>query len=100
MFNVDINFDDISQFGADFAVSDLSQDGYAPGELTSLGIGDDGVITARYSNGQSQAAGQIALVNFRNVQGLSPTGCGQLGGHRRLGPTRCRCAGRGQVRIA
>jgi flagellar hook protein FlgE len=30
------------------------------------------VITAKYSNGQSQAAGQIALVNFRNVQGLSP----------------------------
>ena len=76
VFQVDINFDDISQFGADFAVSNLSQDGYRPGELTSLGIGDDGVITARYSNGQSQAAGQIALVNFRNVQGLSPTGDG------------------------
>ncbi len=76
VFQVDINFDDITQFGADFAVSNLSQDGYRPGELTSLGIGDDGVITARYSNGQSQAAGQIALVNFRNVQGLSPTGDG------------------------
>ncbi|HEY9094982.1 MAG TPA: flagellar hook-basal body complex protein, partial [Hydrogenophaga sp.] len=76
VFNVDINFDDITQFGADFAVSNLSQDGYRPGELTSLGIGEDGVIVARYSNGQSQAAGQIALVNFRNVQGLSPTGDG------------------------
>ncbi|QCB46795.1 flagellar hook protein FlgE [Hydrogenophaga sp. PAMC20947] len=76
VFNVDISFDDITQFGADFAVSNLSQDGYRPGELTSLGIGDNGVITARYSNGQSQAAGQIALVNFRNAQGLSPTGGG------------------------
>ena len=76
VFNVDINFDDVTQFGTDFAVSNLSQDGYRPGELTSLGIGEDGVIVARYSNGQSQAAGQIALVNFRNVQGLSPTGDG------------------------
>ena len=76
VFDVDINFDDITQFGTDFAVSNLSQDGYRPGELTSIGIGDDGVITARYSNGQSQAAGQIALVNFRNVQGLSPAGEG------------------------
>ena len=76
VFNVDINFDNITQFGTDFAVSNLSQDGYRPGELTSLGIGEDGVIVARYSNGQSQAAGQIALVNFRNVQGLSPTGDG------------------------
>ena len=76
VFNVDVDFADATQFGADFAVSDLSQDGYAPGELTSLGIGADGVITARYSNGQSEAAGQIALVNFRNAQGLSPTGSG------------------------
>jgi flagellar hook protein FlgE len=76
VFNVDINFDEVTQFGTDFAVSNLSQDGYRPGELTSLGIGEDGVIVARYSNGQSQAAGQIALVNFRNVQGLSPTGDG------------------------
>ena len=79
VFNVDVDFADATQFGADFAVSDLSQDGYAPGELTSLGIGADGVITARYSNGQSEAAGQIALVNFRNAQGLSPTGSGAPG---------------------
>jgi flagellar hook protein FlgE len=76
VFNVDVNFGDATQFGADFAVSNLTQDGYRPGELTSLGISDAGVITARYSNGQSQAAGQIALVNFRNAQGLSPTGGG------------------------
>ena len=76
VFNVDVDLADITQFGTDFAVSNLSQDGYRPGELTSIGIGDDGVITARYSNGQSQAAGQIALVNFRNVQGLSPAGEG------------------------
>ena len=34
----------------------------------------DGAITATYSNGKTQTAGQIALVNFRNVQGLSPIG--------------------------
>ena len=66
----------VTQFGSAFAVSNLTQNGYAPGELTSLKIGKDGVITASYSNGQSQAAGQIALADFRNVQGLSPTGGG------------------------
>jgi flagellar hook protein FlgE len=71
-FPVTLDFGQATQFGADFAVTNLSQDGYRPGELTSLGISEAGVITARYSNGQSQAAGQIALVNFRNVQGLSP----------------------------
>ena len=64
----------VTQFGAGFAVSNLTQDGYAPGELTGLSIGEGGVITARYSNGQTQAAGQVTLADFRNVQGLSPLG--------------------------
>ena len=72
VFNVEVEFDNATQFGAKFAVNNLTQDGYRPGELTSLGISEAGVITARYSNGQSQAAGQISLVNFRNVQGLAP----------------------------
>ena len=64
----------VTQFGSSFAVSNLTQDGYAPGELTGLSIGESGVITTRYSNGQTQSAGQIMLVDFRNVQGLSPLG--------------------------
>lgn len=76
VFNVDLNFGRATQFGTSFAVSDLTQDGYRPGQLTSLGISEQGVIMARYSNGQSIAAGQVALVNFRNVQGLSPVGGG------------------------
>lgn len=76
VFNVELDFTGATQFGTNFAVSDLTQDGYRPGELTSLGISEAGVIMARYSNGQSIAAGQIALVNFRNVQGLAPIGDG------------------------
>ena len=75
-FMIDLDFGDTTQFGVDFAVNNLTQDGYRPGELTSLNISDDGVIMAKYSNGQPQAAGQIALVNFRNVQGLQPNGGG------------------------
>jgi len=59
-----------SQYATAFAVSDLTQDGFAPGDFVALKIADDGTITARYSNGQIQAAGQIALADFRNVQGL------------------------------
>jgi flagellar hook protein FlgE len=66
----------VTQQGIAFAVSDLRQDGYTAGELTGINIEDNGVITARYSNGQSQAAGQIALAEFRNVQGLQPEGGG------------------------
>ena len=75
-FPVDLSFGNATQFGIDFAVTNLTQDGYRPGELTSLKIDEGGVITASYSNGQTRAAGQIALVNLRNVQGLQPTGNG------------------------
>ena len=71
---LDIVLEGVTQYGTPFAVANLSQDGYTAGELTGLNIGDDGVITARYSNGQTQAAGQLALADFRNIQGLSPLG--------------------------
>ena len=62
----------VTQYGSAFTVSNLTQDGYAPGELVGLNIGQDGKITARYSNGQTQTNGQLALADFRNAQGLTP----------------------------
>lgn len=76
-FAVSVDISKVTQYGAGFAVSNLTQNGYPPGELVGLKIGENGIITARYSNGETQSAGQLALADFRNVQGLSPTG----GGH-------------------
>ena len=64
----------VTQFGSAFSVSNLTQDGYAPGELTGLSINEGGAITARYSNGQTQSNGKLTLADFRNVQGLAPLG--------------------------
>ncbi len=63
-----------TQFGASYGVTDLRQDGYSAGSLSSVAIEPNGVITARYSNGQSKPAGQIEIANFRNPQGLQPLG--------------------------
>lgn len=60
--------------GSSFAVTNLTQDGYAPGQLTGIQVADNGTILARYSNGQSKPAGQVELANFRNPQGLQPSG--------------------------
>ncbi len=67
----------VTQFGSSFNVSNLTQDGYTSGELTGVTISPSGTITTRYSNGQTQARGQIALAGFRNEQGLSPVGGGE-----------------------
>ena len=63
-----------TQFGASFAISDLRQDGFSAGQLTSVAVEKNGEITARYSNGETRPAGQVMLANFRNPQGLSPAG--------------------------
>jgi len=70
VFTPSLDLTKTSQFATAFAVSDLTQDGYAPGDFVALRINDSGIVTATYSNGQSQAAGQVALADFRNVQGL------------------------------
>jgi len=63
-----------TQYGAQFGVTDLQQDGYSAGQLIGAQIDANGVISARYSNGETRPAGQLELATFRNVQGLQPMG--------------------------
>ena len=74
--NIELTFDfsEITQYGADFSVFSLTQDGYTTGRLSGLDISDTGVVFARYTNGQAQALGQVALSNFANPQGLRQLG--------------------------
>jgi flagellar hook protein FlgE len=69
-----LNVSGATQYGSAFGVTDLSQDGYAAGQLIGVQIEGNGIITARYSNGQSKPAGQLEIANFRNPQGLQPMG--------------------------
>ena len=73
-FPVDIDMSGATQFGSKFAVADLSQDGYASGDLTSINISNDGMVMASYSNGVTRSEAQLALANFRNPQGLLAVG--------------------------
>src|SRR6187401_1396111 len=63
-----------TQYGSGFGVTDLQQDGYSAGQLIGAQIDANGVISARYSNGETRPAGQLELATFRNVQGLQPMG--------------------------
>jgi len=64
----------LTQFSTPFEVSALSQDGQTVGRLTGISIGNDGLIEAKYSNGDSQAISKVALVRFPNDQGLTQVG--------------------------
>jgi flagellar hook protein FlgE len=63
-----------TQFGSAFSVNMLSQDGYTTGRMSGVNIAADGIVYARYSNGQSQPLGQVVLTNFTNPQGMRPIG--------------------------
>lgn len=63
-----------TQYGGNFGVNSLNQDGYASGRLSGFTTSTDGVILGRYTNGQSRPLGQIVLANFTSPQGLQPLG--------------------------
>ena len=72
--NVALDVSGATQYGADFGVTNMSQDGYTAGQLTGVQFQANGIITASYSNGQTKPAGQLEIANFRNPQGLQPMG--------------------------
>ncbi|RUR41407.1 flagellar hook protein FlgE [Vreelandella populi] len=72
--DIAISFDGSTQFANASTVNNTVQNGYTSGSLVGVTIQDDGTIMRNYSNEQSRAAGQIALVSFRNPEGLNPVG--------------------------
>jgi flagellar hook protein FlgE len=73
-FDIDINLSGTTQYGNNFSVASLVQDGYTTGRLSGIDIGETGVVQARYTNGQSRTLAQVVLANFSNPQGLQQLG--------------------------
>ena len=71
---LDMNMADLTQYGSDYAVFSLSQDGFATGRLSGLSVSEEGVISARFTNGQSNPLGKIALATFPNTGDLRQLG--------------------------
>lgn len=72
--NLTLNLTGTTMFGNTNSVNSLTQDGYTSGRLSGIDVSGTGVVSARYTNGQSQALGQVALADFANPQGLQPVG--------------------------
>jgi len=71
----------LTQVAAPNSTSGINANGASSGTLESYTIGSDGTITGSFSNGKTQALGQIALANFANEEGL------QLDGSTDYSPT-------------
>ncbi len=69
-----VDFTGATQFGSEFGVTTLAQDGYTSGRLVGFDIAHTGIIAGRYTNGQTNTLGQVVLANFSNPQGLRSAG--------------------------
>ncbi len=59
-----------TQFGNTYGVTAINQDGYPTGTLSNIDVSSEGVVQAKYSNGQTTSLGQLAMAKFSNDQGL------------------------------
>ncbi len=72
--SINIDYSASTQNTSAFAVLSQSQDGAPEGDLVGVTIGNDGLVSASYSNGSQKSLAKILLVNFS-----SPTGLRQMG---------------------
>jgi flagellar hook protein FlgE len=64
------DFSGTTQYGSNFNVNSIIQDGYTTGRLIGMDIDKNGQVQARFTNGRSLTLGQVALSNFANPGGL------------------------------
>ncbi len=64
----------LTNFATDSSVSDLTQDGSRPAQLTTISIADGGLINGLYSDGRTRSLAQLALAQFTNPQTLLSVG--------------------------
>jgi len=74
MSGLAMNYSSTSQFGSNFAVNELTQNGFTSGSLAGVEVDTTGVVFARFTNGQSEPLGKIALARFNSNQGLRQVG--------------------------
>ena len=73
-FEIDLSFEDMTQFAGSYNLRGVSQNGFQIGDLVGLSTGLDGTIEARYSNGRSIPVAQLALANFSDKNAMEKLG--------------------------
>ncbi|AQA18082.1 flagellar hook protein FlgE [Halioglobus japonicus] len=69
-----LQLDGTTQFGNDFELTALGQDGYTSGSLVGIAIDELGNVVGNYSNGQTRVISTLVIANFANAEGLEPVG--------------------------
>jgi flagellar hook protein FlgE len=73
-YNGAVSHGDVTGFSSTSGTTFQYQDGYPAGSLRSIGVDEEGTVTATYSNGEMTSLFQVALVDFPSYEGLSKMG--------------------------
>lgn len=65
------SFQGLTQFRSPSTAAALGQDGHTMGQLRSISVGGDGLVTGMFDNGVSRALAQLMVADFTNPAGLS-----------------------------
>jgi flagellar hook-basal body protein len=71
---INVDYAASTQFTSPFAVLSQSQDGAPEGSLVGVTIGNDGLVSASFSNGNQKSLAKILLTNFSSPAGLRQMG--------------------------
>ena len=64
----------VTQFATPSASTFIGQDGFGSGQLSSIKIDNQGVVTGVFTNGQTRALGQVAVASFSAPDQLDRAG--------------------------
>ena len=71
---ITIDLTAVTQFGGDTSLQATDQDGNDAGSLNGVAIDTNGMIIGKFTNGESEILGRVALANFNNPAGLEKAG--------------------------
>jgi flagellar hook protein FlgE len=69
--NIGIDFSNMTCLSGTASANVLQQNGFAPGILSNISVGQDGTITGSFTNGQQKTLARVAMATFQNEDGLA-----------------------------
>lgn len=69
-FGTQNEFDGLTQFDSNFAVSEINQNGLRFGNFTGVNVNEEGTLTAVFDNGRRKDIYQLPIAMFSNFNGL------------------------------
>lgn len=69
--SIDLDLSKISQYAANSTVNSISSDGAGVGNIVSINVDNDGIVSAIYDNSQIRTIAKVGIATFPNADGLT-----------------------------